>query len=76
MDALQLEYEFEWRSYIEVQIFTEVLGTKAGYLQGLGCSIKPVESSSANLVRSLEEARFEIEIMRARQKDYDELASK
>lgn len=56
------------------------MGTKAGYLQGLGCLIKPVESLSslsfASLVRSLEKARLEIKIMRATKKDYDELASK
>ncbi|KAB1213362.1 hypothetical protein CJ030_MR5G003568 [Morella rubra] len=32
MEALQLQHEFEGRSFIEVEIFAEVLGTKVGYV--------------------------------------------
>ncbi|KAB1207155.1 hypothetical protein CJ030_MR7G011476 [Morella rubra] len=52
IEALQLQHESEGKSYTEVEIFAEVLGTKAGYVRGLG-----------RLVR-LEEARLEIEEMR------------
>ncbi|KAB1209581.1 hypothetical protein CJ030_MR6G020531 [Morella rubra] len=36
MEALQLQHESEGKSYTEVEIFAEVLGTKAGYVRGLG----------------------------------------
>ncbi|KAB1220353.1 hypothetical protein CJ030_MR3G009813 [Morella rubra] len=45
--ALQLQYESEGKSYTEVEIFVEVLGTKAGYVRGLGCSVRSVGSSSS-----------------------------
>ncbi|KAB1215741.1 hypothetical protein CJ030_MR4G020429 [Morella rubra] len=32
MEALQLQYKSEGKSYTEVEIFAEVLGTKAGYV--------------------------------------------
>ncbi|KAB1223211.1 hypothetical protein CJ030_MR2G003168 [Morella rubra] len=40
MEALQLQHESEGKSYTEVEIFAEVLGTKAGYVRGLGCSVR------------------------------------
>ncbi|KAB1224444.1 hypothetical protein CJ030_MR2G016333 [Morella rubra] len=40
MEALQLQHELEGKSYTEVEIFAEVLGTKAGYVQGLGRSVR------------------------------------
>ncbi|KAB1212953.1 hypothetical protein CJ030_MR5G001875 [Morella rubra] len=40
MEALQLQYESEGKSYTEVEIFAEVLGMKAGYVQGLGHSVR------------------------------------
>ncbi|KAB1209483.1 hypothetical protein CJ030_MR6G018862 [Morella rubra] len=68
MKALQLEHESEGRSFIDLQIFTDVLRTKADYVLSLGQSvwhIGPSSSvSSVDLVRRLEEAREEKEEMR------------
>ncbi|KAB1209747.1 hypothetical protein CJ030_MR6G001834 [Morella rubra] len=36
MEGVQLQHESEGKSYIEVEIFTEVLGMKVGYVRGLG----------------------------------------
>ncbi|KAB1206015.1 hypothetical protein CJ030_MR7G009244 [Morella rubra] len=62
MEALQLQHESEGKSYTEVEIFAEVLGTKAGYVRGLGHSVRSVGSSSSvasvDLSRRLEEARL------------------
>ncbi|KAB1223509.1 hypothetical protein CJ030_MR2G016877 [Morella rubra] len=70
----------EGKSYIEVEIFAEVLGTKAGYVRGLGRSVRSVGSFSlatyVDLSRRLEEARLEIEEMRARQMEYEALLVK
>ncbi|KAB1207397.1 hypothetical protein CJ030_MR7G017420 [Morella rubra] len=64
----------------EVEIFAEVLGTKAGYVRGLGRSVRSVGSSSSvssvDLSRKLEEARLQIEEMRARQLEYEALLVK
>ncbi|KAB1222862.1 hypothetical protein CJ030_MR2G018632 [Morella rubra] len=80
MEALQLQHESEGKSYTEVEIFAEVLGTKAGYVRGLGRSVWSVGSSSLvasiDLSRRLEEARLEIEEMRARQMEYETLLIK
>ncbi|KAB1212955.1 hypothetical protein CJ030_MR5G001877 [Morella rubra] len=80
MEALQLQYESEGKSYTEVEIFAEVLGMKAGYVQGLGHSVRSVGSSSSvssvDLSRRLEEARLQIEEMRARQLEYEALLVK
>ncbi|KAB1200996.1 hypothetical protein CJ030_MR0G005320 [Morella rubra] len=71
--------ESKGKSYTEVEIFAEVLGTKAGYVRGLGRSVLSVGSSSSvssvDLSRRLEEARLEIEEMRARQLEYEALLS-
>ncbi|KAB1202274.1 hypothetical protein CJ030_MR8G010108 [Morella rubra] len=79
MEALQLQHESEGKSYTEVEIFA-VLGTKAGYVRGLGRSVRSVGSSSStvsvDLSRRLEEARLEIEEMRARQMEYEALLVK
>ncbi|KAB1199700.1 hypothetical protein CJ030_MR0G015470 [Morella rubra] len=40
MEALQLQHESEGKSYTKVEIFAEVLGTKAGYVRGLGRSVR------------------------------------
>ncbi|KAB1202468.1 hypothetical protein CJ030_MR8G019540 [Morella rubra] len=57
----------------------EVLGTKVGYVRGLGLSVCSVGSSSSvssvDLSKRLEEARLKIEEMRARQIEYEELLS-
>ncbi|KAB1223152.1 hypothetical protein CJ030_MR2G016453 [Morella rubra] len=50
MEALQLQHESEGKPYTEVEIFAEVLGTKAGYVRGLGCSVRSIGSSSSNFV--------------------------
>ncbi|KAB1219836.1 hypothetical protein CJ030_MR3G009478 [Morella rubra] len=47
MEVLQLQYKSEGKSYTEVEIFAEVLGTKAGYVRGLGHSVRSVGSSSS-----------------------------
>ncbi|KAB1205589.1 hypothetical protein CJ030_MR7G017761 [Morella rubra] len=77
MEVLQLQHESEGRLFIEVEIFTKVLGMKAGYVHGLGRSMWQVGlsslMSSVDLAQRLEDARMEIEEMRARQKKYDEL---
>ncbi|KAB1225152.1 hypothetical protein CJ030_MR1G006445 [Morella rubra] len=79
MEALQLQYESEGKSYTEVEIFAEVV-TKVGYVRGLGRSVHSVRSSfsvsSVDLSRKLEEARFQIEEMRARQLEYEALLVK
>ncbi|KAB1219220.1 hypothetical protein CJ030_MR3G001297 [Morella rubra] len=80
IEALQLQHESEGKSYTEVEIFAEVLETKAGYVQGLGRSVRSVGSSSSatsvDLCQRLEEARLEIEEMRARQMEYKALLVK
>ena len=63
-----MQHESEGKSYTEVEIFAMVLGTKAGYVRGLGRSVRSVGSSSSaasvDLSWRLEEARLEIEEMR------------
>ncbi|KAB1223143.1 hypothetical protein CJ030_MR2G016444 [Morella rubra] len=66
MEALQLQHEVEGKPYIEVNIFTEVLGMKGVY----------VRVSSVDLSWRLEETKLEIEEMRARQMEYEELLVK
>ncbi|KAB1220219.1 hypothetical protein CJ030_MR3G017043 [Morella rubra] len=79
-DARENFHESEGKSYTEVEIFAEVLGTKVGYVRGLGRSVRSVGSSSSvasvDLSRRLEEARLEIEEMRARQMEYEALLVK
>ncbi|KAB1205923.1 hypothetical protein CJ030_MR7G016903 [Morella rubra] len=76
-EEFQLEHESERRSFTKVQIFKDVLGMKAGYVRGLGFSMQHIGASSSvssnDLVRRLGEARVEIEEMRARQMEYEEL---
>ena len=75
-----MQSELEGKSYTEVEIFAEVLGTKAGYVRGLSRSVRSVGSSSSvssvDLSRMLEEARLQIEEMRARQLEYEVLLVK
>ncbi|KAB1226838.1 hypothetical protein CJ030_MR1G012142 [Morella rubra] len=69
MEAFQLQLESEGNPYTEVEIFTEVLGMKAGYMRGLVRLVRSVGSSSSissvDFFRRLEEARLEIEEMRS-----------
>ncbi|KAB1202566.1 hypothetical protein CJ030_MR8G028992 [Morella rubra] len=46
MEALQLQHKSEGKPYTEVEIFAEILGTKAGYVRGLCCLVRFVGSSS------------------------------
>ncbi|KAB1213522.1 hypothetical protein CJ030_MR5G003408 [Morella rubra] len=75
MEAVQLQHELEEKSYTEMEIFTEVLGTKTSYVRGLGCLVRSIGSSSSTLSVGLswrlKEARLEIEEMRARQMKYE-----
>ncbi|KAB1199529.1 hypothetical protein CJ030_MR0G021698 [Morella rubra] len=65
----------------DVDIFTQVLGTRSGYVRGLGRSVKPIAASSSTvsiqrdpeLVRELEAAKATIEELKARQSEYDNL---
>ncbi|KAB1199797.1 hypothetical protein CJ030_MR0G013394 [Morella rubra] len=66
MEALQLQHESEGKSYTEVEIFAEMLETEVGY----------VRASSIDLSRRLEEARLQIEEMRARHLEYEALLVK
>ncbi|KAB1206521.1 hypothetical protein CJ030_MR7G000023 [Morella rubra] len=77
MEALQLEHESKGKSFTEVQTFIDILGTKAGYVRGLDRLVWHVGASSSvlsvDLVWRLEEARVEIEEMKARQMEYEKL---
>ncbi|KAB1217444.1 hypothetical protein CJ030_MR4G018359 [Morella rubra] len=73
MEALQLQHESEGRSFTEVEIFTDVLGMKAGYVRQVGSSSL---MTSVDLARRLEEARMKIEEMMARQKEYNKVVLK
>ncbi|KAB1209611.1 hypothetical protein CJ030_MR6G005973 [Morella rubra] len=63
----------------DVDIFTQVLGTRSSYVRGLGRSVKPIAASSSTLsiqrdlelVRELEAAKATIEELKARQSEYD-----
>ncbi|KAB1207369.1 hypothetical protein CJ030_MR7G017448 [Morella rubra] len=65
----------------DVDIFTQVLGTRSGYVRGLGHSVKPIAASSPTvsvqrdpeLVRELEAAKATIEELKTRQSEYDNL---
>ena len=70
MEVVQLQHESEGKSYTKVEIFTKMLGTKAGYVQGLGRSVQSIgKSSSASSVDL--SRRLEIEEMRAKQMVYE-----
>lgn len=74
MKVLHTEHESKRRSYSEVEILIEVLGTKLSYVHGLGRSVKllPASSffvSSPYLLWRIEKARMEMGAMRAKQRD-------
>ena len=75
-----MQYQSEGKPYTKVEIFAELLGTKAGYVCSLGRSVRSVGSSSSvssiDLSQRMKEARLEIEEMRARQMKYEELLVK
>ncbi|KAB1220885.1 hypothetical protein CJ030_MR3G022597 [Morella rubra] len=61
MDAFQRQCDLEGKSYIEIEVYSEILGKKSGYVRGLGRA----------------RTRDEIEAMRAaREKDLQEFAKK
>ncbi|KAB1226514.1 hypothetical protein CJ030_MR1G018144 [Morella rubra] len=67
----------EGRTLTDVEVFTQVLGEKRGYVRGLGDSVRPVStscsSSSADMARRLMETQLELEQIRAdREKESQE----
>ena len=78
---IQSQSNIESRAPIDVDIFTQVLGTKSGYVRGLGRSVKPIVALSSTmtiqrdfkLVREEEAAKATIEELKARQSEYDNL---
>ncbi|KAB1199067.1 hypothetical protein CJ030_MR0G027761 [Morella rubra] len=74
--------DLEGKSYTEIEVYSEILGKKSGYVRGLGHAVKPSPSStlttqSSDLQHQLAKARDEIEAMRAaREKDLQEFAKK
>ena len=82
MDAFQRKCDLEGKTYTEIEVYSEILGKKSGYVRGLGRAVKPLPSStlttqSSDLQHQLAKARDEIEAMRAaREKDLQEFAKK
>ncbi|KAB1212809.1 hypothetical protein CJ030_MR5G011909 [Morella rubra] len=82
MDAFQRKCDLEGKTYTEIEVYSEILGKKSGYVRGLGRAVKPPPSStlttqSSDLQHQLAKARDEIEAMRAaREKDLQEFAKK
>ncbi|KAB1220349.1 hypothetical protein CJ030_MR3G009809 [Morella rubra] len=82
MDAFQRKCDLEGKTYTEIEVYSEILGKKSGYVRGLGRAVKPPPSStlttqSSDLQHQLAKARDEIEVMRAaREKDLQEFAKK
>ncbi|KAB1213184.1 hypothetical protein CJ030_MR4G013688 [Morella rubra] len=69
MVEIQSQSTTESGAQKDVDIFTQVLGTRSGYVRGLGRSVKPIAASSSTLsiqrdlehVRELETAKATIE---------------
>ena len=61
----------------DAQIFSQVLGSRSGYLRGLGRCVKPSSTSSSSSkarsnddkTKKLEEAALEIERLRSKEKE-------
>ncbi|KAB1203341.1 hypothetical protein CJ030_MR8G016486 [Morella rubra] len=80
--CLPAQCDLEGKTYTEIEVYSEILGKKSGYVRGLGRAVKPPPSStlttqSSDLQHQLAKARDEIEAMRAaREKDLQEFAKK
>ncbi|KAB1205751.1 hypothetical protein CJ030_MR7G028064 [Morella rubra] len=80
--ACMRQCDLEGKTYTEIEVYSEILGKKSGYVRGLGRAVKPPPSStlttqSSDLQHQLAKARDEIEAMRAaREKDLQEFAKK
>ncbi|KAB1219445.1 hypothetical protein CJ030_MR3G001072 [Morella rubra] len=66
MDAFQRQCDLEGKTYTEIEVYSEILGKKSGYVRGLGRAVKPSPSStlttqSSDLQHQLAKARDEIE---------------
>ncbi|KAB1206346.1 hypothetical protein CJ030_MR7G025650 [Morella rubra] len=78
----QRQCDLEGKTYAEIEVYFEILGTKLGYVWGLGCTVKPLPLSSlttqsSGLQHQLAKARDERETMRAaREKQLQEFAKK
>ncbi|KAB1212884.1 hypothetical protein CJ030_MR5G010184 [Morella rubra] len=40
MDAFQRQYDLEGKAYIEIEVYSEILDKKSGYVRGLGRAVK------------------------------------
>ncbi|KAB1205747.1 hypothetical protein CJ030_MR7G028068 [Morella rubra] len=78
MDAFQRQCDLKGKTYTEIDVYSEILGKKLGYIWRLGPAVKPPPSltlttQSSDLQHQLAKARDEIEAMRAaREKDLQE----
>ncbi|KAB1226496.1 hypothetical protein CJ030_MR1G014078 [Morella rubra] len=77
MMEVEAQATMEGRTLTDVEVFTQVLGEKRGYVRGLGDSVRPVStscsSSSADMARRLTETQLELEQIRAdREKESQE----
>ncbi|KAB1203469.1 hypothetical protein CJ030_MR8G006647 [Morella rubra] len=64
MDAFQHQCDLERKTYTEIEVYSEILGKKSGYVRGLGRVVKPPPSStlttqSSDLQHQLAKARDE-----------------
>ncbi|KAB1224619.1 hypothetical protein CJ030_MR2G009972 [Morella rubra] len=64
MDAFQRQCDLERKTYTEIEVYSEILGKKLGYVRGLGRAVKPPPSStlttqSSDLQHQLAKARDE-----------------
>ncbi|KAB1215593.1 hypothetical protein CJ030_MR4G001643 [Morella rubra] len=63
MDAFQRQCDLEGKTYTEIEVYSEILGKKSGYVRGLGRAVKPPPSStlttqSSDLQHQLAKARM------------------
>ncbi|KAB1203056.1 hypothetical protein CJ030_MR8G023485 [Morella rubra] len=63
MDAFQRKCDLEGKTYTEIEVYSEILGKKSGYVRGLGRAVKPLPSStlttqSSDLQHQLAKARM------------------